>query len=541
MASKKPKDFVKWAQERPNVYDENGNFVDWKKHFREKEEWLSTNYEEEKPLDFIHEVLSEERLDTHKSKEELLPLVAFMEGTGQDEGLHSGKGTGLLKYSVGVDKEGSPITKAITLYDDFQGVELTQDNRFSLINMCTYYGRNIYRKNKETGKFERVKTRLPSECMGLAIDLDYVTIKQLQNLVGKMECEMVPYPTYIANSGAGLHLYYLFEQPVALKDLAMQRYLGELKKQLTELAWTRDTSLASARQYQGIYQDMRVPGSWTKFGYKNKSRCSYIIKAYKVGEKVDFTYLEEFCDKDTLPKVEDEASTTSEKVTLLECAELYPKWYERVVIRGEKKRQNYVQNRGLYEWWKEIITQQVSPTGSMMDTSHDGNRFFCVRALFVMAKKAGVPFEEVMEDAMDLIPFMNTRDHTPENEFTREDVLAAATYYEDNYVRWSNETIEKQTGIRVKLYIESRASKTRHREIVRKVGKRTYYGRPQKEHLKRARHMREMSSYENVGRPKGSTKEELVKKWREAHPQGRKCECVKELGLDKKTVSKWWE
>ena len=38
MASKKPKDFIKWAQEKPNIYDENGNFVDWKKHFRETEE-----------------------------------------------------------------------------------------------------------------------------------------------------------------------------------------------------------------------------------------------------------------------------------------------------------------------------------------------------------------------------------------------------------------------------------------------------------------------------------------------------------------------
>ena len=538
MTSKKQRDFIKWAQEKPNIYDENGNFVDWKKHFREKEEWLSTNYEEEKPLDFVKEVLLQDHLDTHKSKEELLPLVAFMEGTGQDEGLHSGKGTGIVKYTMEVDKKGKPIQKTIAVYDDFRGIELTQNNRFALINLCSYFGRNIYRKDGETGKFERVKTRVPSECFGLAIDLDYVTLKQLQNLVGKFETELAPYPTYIVNSGAGLHLYYLFEQPIELKDLAMQRYLGELKKQLIELVWTRETSLSDNIQRQGIYQDMRVPGSWTKFGYKNKERCTYIIRAYKVGERVDFTYLEDFCDREKLPKVEDEGSTIHESLSLEKCAELYPKWYERVVIRGEKKRQNYTQRRGLYEWWKNIMTKKGVATS---DTTHDGNRYFCMRVLFVMAKKSGVDFEEAMQDAIDLIPFLNSKPHGPENEFTLDDVKAAARFYEDEYVTWSNKTIQDQTGIDISIYIESRASRTRHREIVRYVGKKKYVGRTRKENLERARALRPFSSYENVGRPKGSTKEEVVREWREANPQGRKCECVKELGLDKKTVAKWWE
>ena len=30
--------FLKYAQENPNVYDENGNFIDWRKEFSLKEE-----------------------------------------------------------------------------------------------------------------------------------------------------------------------------------------------------------------------------------------------------------------------------------------------------------------------------------------------------------------------------------------------------------------------------------------------------------------------------------------------------------------------
>lgn len=43
--------------------------------------------------------------------------------------------------------------------------------------------------------------------------------------------------------------------------------------------------------------------------------------------------------------------------------------------------------------------------------------------------------------------------------------------------------------------------------------------------------------YKNNGRPK---KQEIVIKWRFAHPSGRKADCIRDTGLDKKTVYKWW-
>ena len=32
----------------------------------------------------------------------------------------------------------------------------------------------------------------------------------------------------------------------------------------------------------------------------------------------------------------------------------------------------------------------------------------------------------------------------------------------------------------------------------------------------------------------------IVYEWRSAHPEGRKVDCIRETGLDKKTVYKWW-
>ena len=520
--------YLKYAQEHPSVYDENGNFVDWKAEFKRKEDYLKTYYEEEEPEQFIREVMPAEYLDSFRSTEEVLPLVAFLEGTGQDEGLHSGKGTGLLKWTYATKPNGEPLTRAMEVYSDYKSIMRVKNNRFALINLCTYFGRNIYRKGAD-GAYHRVSTRVPSECLGLAIDLDYVKLEQLQRLFGRMETGLMPYPTYLVNSGAGVHLYYLFEKPVPLKDIQVQRYLGELKEQLTEVVWTGETSLASHRQYQGIYQDMRCPGSWTKFGYKNKSRCKYTLKAYKVGERVDLRYLEEYVDADKLPEVKESGSLSEERLTLEECASRYPEWYERVVVRGEHSRKKYGQNRGLLDWWEKIIAQEKSPTGFESDKAHVGNRFFCMRVFFVMAKKtASVSLEEAWERAVKLLPFMNGMARSEAEAFTLEDLKEAATYYEDNYVLWSNETIEKQTGIRVKLYATTRRN-----------------GKSRAEHLEEARAIRDIrqrrkgtSWSDGAGRP---AKSQQVREWREKHPEGTKYACIRETGLDKKTVYKWWE
>ena len=46
---------------------------------------------------------------------------------------------------------------------------------------------------------------------------------------------------------------------------------------------------------------------------------------------------------------------------------------------------------------------------------------------------------------------------------------------------------------------------------------------------------------QNNGRPKGSgEKKEIVIKWRSENPGEKKSQCIKDTGLDKKTVYKWW-
>ena len=41
----------------------------------------------------------------------------------------------------------------------------------------------------------------------------------------------------------------------------------------------------------------------------------------------------------------------------------------------------------------------------------------------------------------------------------------------------------------------------------------------------------------NEGRPNAK---EMVLRWREFNPEGRKIDCERETGLSRKTVLKWW-
>ena len=47
---------------------------------------------------------------------------------------------------------------------------------------------------------------------------------------------------------------------------------------------------------------------------------------------------------------------------------------------------------------------------------------------------------------------------------------------------------------------------------------------------------------EGNGRPKGSgTKKNIISAWRETHPDGTKAECIRDTGISKPTVYKWWD
>mgnify|MGYP007101821310 CR=1 FL=1 len=104
----------------------------------------------------------------------------------------------------------------------------------------------------------------------LTVDLDCVSPSNLKNLLKQIEngrdpnlpkVVSLPQPTFMVNSGTGMHLYYVLDKPVPLVP-RMLPFLSELKRRLTDVVWTDFTSELEeeGRQYQGIYQGFRSAG-----------------------------------------------------------------------------------------------------------------------------------------------------------------------------------------------------------------------------------------------------------------------------------------
>lgn len=406
------------------------------------------------------------------------------------------------------------------LYNDYKALELTANNRFALCSMCTYLGR-------------RKTASMAYDLRGICIDLDYVTLQNLENLFEHIRRGNIPNPTYIINSGHGVHVTYVFCKPIPLYKRLVP-FLQEVKKRLTDVVWNNETSsyedYNEHKQYQGIYQCFRMPGSWSKFdGTKNKKRTKYIIKAYKVGRRVELneltSFLDEYMDKRHMKSAwhsklnldpdKDLSSETYEHLTLDQAKELYPEWYERRVVRGEEKG-HWTCTEGLYLWWLDVMQRP----GAVVS----GHRYASMCCLFIYAIKCDIPLEDAYEDAMNLVEYFDTLTIDESNHFTPYDVECASKYYHKDYYTVSyngKHGIKAMSGIT--NLDEFKTVKRNHKK--------------QKAHLAMARIYRQDASYENVGRP---SKQELVREWREQNPNGKKADCIRELQLDKKTVYRWW-
>lgn len=167
----------------------------------------------------------------------------------------------------------------------------------------------------------------------------------------------------------------------------------------------------------------------------------------------------------------------------------------------------------LYDWWlRKIQSGAVSV----------GHRYWCLSVLASYGIKCDIPEDEVLTDALELLPMFDDISDDEHNRFTKRDVLDAMNMYQENYVTYSRAEVERVSGISVP------------------PNKRN--GRKQEQHLQLARGIRALKEQmgENVvggGRP---DKAKIVEEWRESHPLGTKADCERDTGMSRHTVLKWW-
>lgn len=419
-----------------------------------------------------------------------------------------GKYTGII-VSI-ARKDGKDIVHKEIVTDDLEAIaKVTQTDDFSICSPISYAGR------------KRI-----SECArklyAVAIDLDRIKPEDyegsplgLLNLLHQVDNHYLPRPTYIVSSGTGLHLYYVLSTPIPLYD-NIARDLQDAKKDLTKMIWNSDVVSIkdeSEVQYEGIYQGFRMPGTVTKAGGR--------ATAYLTGEKVDIEYLESFIQT-RMPQAKRKQRDIQRKVVKLEEAkERWPDWYERRVVKGEPKGVWHT-NRRVYEWWKQQII-----SGAV-----EGHRYYCLMILAMYGKKCSyydkkhnpnpVTIEEVEKDCIEMVALLDSR--TVTDHFTKDDALKAMEAYNDRWTTYPIKTIQFRSGIRIE--------------------KNKRNGQRQRDHLEEARAIQEIRCRrskkdwrEGNGR---KSKEVDVIKWRLDHPTGTKADCIRETGLSKPTVYKYW-
>lgn len=435
-----------------------------------KEQYLGEFFEEVHPKEFYRDV--------------------FSEGELQKKGVYGDNRYNAIAVELGEDK-----IRRYTITDDLDMIdELLQSDNFIIISPISYAGKS---RNSDNARM----------MYALAIDLDGVNKEiNIIDLFHQIEkVEHLPRPTYTVISGGGLHLYYVFKEPIPLfKNIVQQ--LTNLKNDLTRKIWNGYvTELNDKVQYQSIFQGFRLVGGVTKSGSRTK--------AYKTGEKVTIEYLNEFVF-DIKNQVKEFAYKSD--LTLEQAKNLYPEWYKRRIIE-QKPRGTWTCKRDLYDWWQRRLME-----------IQEGHRYYGVMCLAIYAKKCGISRKELEEDAFGMVDRLDLLTSNNDNHFTKEDVLAALELYNDNYITFPIETISQLTELRIE--------------------KNKRNGRKLDQHIKMVNSLRVMrrdvlgeDEYKNNGRPKGSgTAQDKVSQWQKEHPNARKADCIRDTGLSKKTVYKWW-
>lgn len=475
------------------------------------------------PLAFYRDVFSEGFLQERWAEGE-----RRSEFDGKPNAIALKFGPKTRKQLVKGKKVDVPVIERLTVTDDLEGVSALvkasiAENAPVYMAPVSWYGRNNKAAN---ARFLHA----------FAVDLDGVTPAKLGSVLKQMrnghdpaneKWVSMPQASYIVMSGRGLHLYYLLDRPVPLIP-AVVPFLQQLKRRLTDVVWTDYTSEDGneGRQYQGIYQGFRMPGTTTRLnghGVDAKDTNKYEALAFMYApdgasepRRVTLDYLVDYCGirgKEIPGELYRVLETKGGRTPIAEAKERWPEWYERRVVQGEEK-EGYDTNRGAYESWLSRIEDETVVHG----------RYFAVLALVAYAVKCNVPLEDLERDAYALVPVLDKLSDEPGNRFTDYDVACALSAYGSNDLRfWKNE------------YMCRRAKIAPHEN--------KHNGRPQALHLEGARAIQEINDKANGtcwrdgnGR---KPKRDEIRAYAAEHPEASQRAIAKALGVSPTTVNKW--
>lgn len=374
----------------------------------------------------------------------------------------------LIVPVVILDDDHSKKIQPMAIYD---AISFSVCRNDTLMGGCTYFNNWISKKSAR-------------DLCTLIIDYDNaysnVLLNALQNDWRSANDEPFAMPTYIVNSGTGLHLYFVFDEPLP----CYHKNLEHIDKLYRALAIQQSRRVYAHKQVQWFGQDFRMAGGLNKYNWENT--------VFKIGEKWDVEKLAKAVNQNEL-----------EFIRSGEKRQTFP-----LTKKKHKKhtRKGWRTNPAFYNYSLE----------QCRDKTKEGNRYTSMCALTVIAWKCGVPSEQLEHDLMELLPIYNKG---ATRQVKEKEVYSAMKMYNEKAIETQRASLENWQG-------------WEYKPIKRN-------GRKRDIHLKIARSTRDIiheNWREGNGRP---DKKELVIAFIKSHPEAKVTEIAKALNVSRPTVYKY--
>lgn len=295
-------------------------------------------------------------------------------------------------------------------------------------------------------------------------------------------------PTYIVNSGTGLHLYFVLDKPVPLFSKQAQ-VVKDLYRKMA-IHQSLRPFVGAKPEVHWVGQTFRMPGTLSKQGLH--------VRAYKIAY--------------------------GRKYTIQELAKLYGVKY-KFQERGQhedypdfeprKKKKNtgkgWHTNRAFYDYCVRMIPEKTQ----------QGHRYMTMCALAAIAFKCGVSKDELEITLRSFLPDWN-KGKVGEARVERWEVRSAMKMYSKEAFKMRRSVIEDYFGWEFRPIKRNGRKRPQHIQIMNTM-----------KSLKK-----QMGETVNEGRP---THENKVTAYRRKHPDANKSEVARALGLSRPTVHKWWD
>lgn len=436
---------------------------------------------------------------------EIFPTGELDQSGAYTQGKYMGIAVEIFSKAAGAAR---PVVHRYSVGDDLAVVnELQRSEQFCILAPISYAG-----KTRDSSRARNM--------YALVVELDNLIVRNgrqqgLHALINLWSGEhpYLPCPTYIVASGNGVHLYYKFVRPIPLFHNVVQG-LSDFKRALTKMIWNSKTTTDYTEdkiQFESIFQAFRMVGTRTKAGD--------IVQAFRCGRPVTVAYLNGFVSKQELYKTCLIPEVYTSSLTLAKAKERYPEWYqERIIEKRPKGKWDYSRQKGhngdeIYLWWLNRIRNEAAV----------GHRYYCLMMLSIYAIKCNIDEDRLMRDLNEMLPIMEERTVDEDNHFTMEDMVdALQAFYDKGLYTYPVSSIQNRSGL----------------EIQR--NKRN--GRTQAEHLE---YMNMMRAFKHKygesslgGRP---SMEQQIIDYIEDHPNEKKSDVARALGVSRPTVDKYWD